>query len=123
MKIFHQGVRGRSSLNGSANQLAPGTRPITDFFLAECISPRREETPKLYQKDTQADGAGVYEKHRCLSHTHTHLHVRARRRRRWTVDGGVQEGGREVSNADRLALDTLSRYSRTKSCMNKKSLI
>lgn len=75
----------RSSLNGSANQLAPGTRPITDFFLAY-ISPRREETPKLYQKDTRADGAGVYEKHRCPSRILTS-----------TCERGRSDGGRATS--------------------------
>lgn len=79
-EIFHRSVRKRQvprrcSLNGSANRLAPGTRPITDFFLSPYISPRREETPKLYQKDTRADGAGVYEKHRCPSRIRAHLHA------------------------------------------------
>jgi hypothetical protein len=43
-----------SSLNGSTNRLAPGTRLITDFFLAADVSPHGEKKHRNYTRKTLA---------------------------------------------------------------------
>lgn len=61
----------RSSLNGSANQLAPGTRPITDFFLAVYIPTARRNAETIPERHSSRWSRCIWKTQVPLTHTHT----------------------------------------------------